>query len=342
MLEDAVSIPEAAVIPRLVRTTTVAGLGTALPVDVVENATIAERLGVAEGWIERRTGISRRHRVSGDERVATLAASAATAALADAGIPAAAVDLILLATLASDDITPACAPEVAHLIGAHDAGAYDIGAACTGFVAAVATAGAFLESGRADTVLVITSEVLSRFIDPDDRRTAALFGDGAGAVVLTAGVASADADATAGPVTAVGPAVLGSDGGQAEVIRCTRESQVIAMDGHNTFLAAVTRMAESTIDACTAAHLTLADIDLFVYHQANSRILQAVADRLGLPAERVVNAIGDLGNTSAASIPLGLAHAREAGRLRAGDRVLCAAFGAGLTWGACVLNWSRT
>lgn len=339
MLEDAVTIPEAAAAPKLVRTTTVAGLGTALPVDVVENATIAERLGVAEGWIERRTGISRRRHVSGDERVASLAADAATAALADAGIPAAAVDLILLATLASDDITPASAPEVAHLIGAHDAGAYDIGAACTGFIAAMATAGAFLESGRAGTVLVITAEVLSRFIDPDDRRTAALFGDGAGAVVLTAGVADTAAGSD-GPLTAVGPAVLGSDGSQADVIRCTREQPVIAMDGHNTFLAAVSRMAESTVDACTAAHLTLADIDLFVFHQANSRILEAVAERLDLPAERVVNAIGDLGNTSAASIPLGLAQAREAGQLHAGDRVLCAAFGAGLTWGACVLNWS--
>jgi 3-oxoacyl-[acyl-carrier-protein] synthase-3 len=336
MLEPIVSAPGPTTAQTLVRTTTIAGLGTALPVQVVENATIADRLGVGEGWIERRTGISRRRHASGDERVGTLAASAATAALANAGIPAASVDLIVLATLASDHITPASAPEVAHLIGAHHAGAYDIGAACTGFITALATGSAFLESGRADTVLVIGVEVMSRFLNRDDRRTAALFGDGAGAAVLTAGVASAETAASTG----VGPAVLGSDGSQVDVIRCTRERALIEMDGHDTFLAAVTRLSQSAVDACTAAHLTLADIDLFVFHQANARILTAVTERLDLPSDRVVNAIGDLGNTSAASIPLALAQARDAGQLRPGDRVLCAAFGAGLTWGACVLTWS--
>jgi 3-oxoacyl-[acyl-carrier-protein] synthase-3 len=305
----------------------IAGLGRALPRRVVDNAEVASRIGVDADWIERRTGIQRRHHVDG-ERVSDLATTAGAAALDDAGIAASDLDLLLVATLSPDELTPNTAPLVAHALGTTTA-AIDVGAACTGFLAALALATAQIESRRADHVLVIGAEAMSRFLDHGDRRTAGLFGDGAGAVVLSRGAGR------------VGPVVLRSAGDHAALIVATHEEQLIRMDGHATFLAAVAFLCESTTDACEQAGTAPEDVDLFVFHQANARILTAVTERLGIDGSRVVDAIGGVGNTSAASLPLALASAGDDGRLRAGDRVLLGAVGAGFTYGATLIEWGR-
>jgi len=303
-----------------------AGLGVALPGRAVTSEAVAARLGVDAGWIVQRTGIRERRVAGPGERLSALAARAARAALADAGADPAEVDLVLVATTTADEITPAAAPLVAHAVGALGAGAVDVGAACTGFVAGLSLAAAQLESGRARSVLLVGADVLARYTDPLDRRTAALFGDGAGALLLRAGA----------PV--VGPVVLGAAGDR-DLLRITRERGVVEMDGQEVFKHAVARMGDATVAACAAAGAALDDVDLFVYHQANRRILDAVGRRLGLAPERVVDCIERHGNTSAASIPLALDHARRDGRLFDGARVLVCAFGAGFTWGAGLLEW---
>jgi 3-oxoacyl-[acyl-carrier-protein] synthase-3 len=207
----------------------------------------------------------------------------------------------------------------------------DIGAACTGFLSALALAAGQIEAERARNVLVIGADLMSRITDHDDRRTAALFGDGAGAVLLRA---------TAGPGR-IGPVALGADASGAEFIRMDRGAAVVRMQGHETYREAVARLAEATVEAAALAAVDLDEIDLFVYHQANGRILRAVGERLRLPPERVVDCIADYGNTSAATLPLALAAAESDGRLRPGDRVLLAAFGAGFTWGAGVIEWGE-
>jgi 3-oxoacyl-[acyl-carrier-protein] synthase III len=300
------------------------GLGTALPARVVTNAEVAARIGVDETWILRRTGIESRRHVSPGESIVELAAAAGASALADAGLTPAAIDLVLVATSAGDDLIPATAPQVAAALGTRTA-AFDVGAACTGFVAGLSVAAAFVDSGRAEHVLLIGADTLSRQTDAGDRKTAMIFGDGAGAIVVSAG-------------TAVGPVVLASDGTNADLIVAPHGGK-IQMDGHATFVEAVRALSEVTPQAVRAAGLTLDDIDLFVFHQANRRILQAVCERLALPVAKVVDAISEVGNTSAASLPLALEQARRDGRLEPGSRVLLGAVGAGFAWGAGVLQW---
>ncbi len=312
------------------RTAGIVGLGAALPRRRVSNAEMAARAGVSAEWIERRTGISERRHAAPGQRVSDLASSAARRALSDAGLDAREIDLVLVATVASDEITPCTAPLVAHELGIAGAPALDVGAACAGSIAALAHATTWIESGRARNVLVVGAEILTRFIDFADRRTAPLFGDGAGAMVVSLG-----ADGVIGPI------VLGSDGAAAQAIRATRAAGVLEMEGHETFLMAVRRLCESTEQVLELAGLTLAEVDLFVYHQANSRILAAVADRLELPRERVFDCIARFGNTSAASVPLALGEAVRGGALRPGARVVLGAVGAGLVWGASVLSWGE-
>ncbi|HZU40211.1 MAG TPA: beta-ketoacyl-ACP synthase 3 [Solirubrobacteraceae bacterium] len=307
----------------------VVSVAASVPATVVPNSAIAERLGVDDEWIARRTGIHRRHIAAADERLHTYAAEAGALALERAAIAPADVDLVIVATTTADEILPNAAPLVAHALGATRAGAFDVGSACTGFVSALATGCGQIESGRARCVLVVGADFMSRITDPADRSTAAVFADGAGAVVLVA---------TDEPGR-IGPIVLGSDGANAAHIVVGRHDQLIRMQGHETFREAVTRLSLATMQAAHAARVRLEDIDVFVYHQANGRILSAVAERLHLPAERVVDCIGEYGNTSAATLPLALAHIDDRGLLRRGDRVLLAAFGAGLTWGATVVEW---
>jgi 3-oxoacyl-[acyl-carrier-protein] synthase-3 len=312
--------------------THVVAVGRAVPERVVTNLPIAERLGVSETWIESRTGIRERRHAEAGTRVSDLAAEAGRRALAQCATPAAEVDAVLIATSSPDDFVPNTAPLVAHRLGAHRAAAVDVGAACTGWISALTLAAGLLEAGRARTALVIGAEIMSRLLDPDDRRTAALFGDGAGAIVLQRGPGE----------SRVSPVILRCDGTGADAITIRRRDPRVHMDGHMTFQHAVRRLSEVTDEALDAAGANHDDIDFYVFHQANGRILTAVAERLGIPAERVVNLVGRYGNTSAASIPIALADAHEDGLLRPGNRVLVAAFGAGFTWGAGVLRWGAS
>jgi 3-oxoacyl-[acyl-carrier-protein] synthase-3 len=313
---------------RATRTAGITGLGTALPERRVSSEEIGALVGVDAEWIERRTGIRERRYAAPGERVSDLAAAAGRMALKDAGLDASELDMVLVATVASDDITPAVAPVVAMELGAVNAAAIDVGAACSGSVAGLAHATSWIEAGRARHALVIGAEVLSRFIDFDERRTAPLFGDGAGAMVV-----SLDARAE------IGPFVFGSDGARAQAIQISRERGVLEMEGHETFLQAVHRLSTSTTEVVELAGLALADIDLFVYHQANSRIISAVAARLEVPGERVFDCIAEIGNTSAASVPLALSAAVAQDVLRPGMRIVVGAIGAGLSWGATVMTW---
>jgi len=306
-----------------------ASVSGVVPDAVVPNARIAHRLGVEERWIETRTGIKERRVVRDGERMLDLAVRAGHAALAGAGIDAVAVDMLLLATTSHDELVPNGAPQVAAELGAVHAGAIDVGAACTGFVAAVELGAALIESRRAARVLVIGADVMSRHVDPDDRSTAALFGDGAGAALLVSSMPGR-----------IGPTVVGADGEGATLIRAPHPRALIEMQGPETFAQAVDRLCEATVDAAALSGIaSLEDIDLFVYHQANARILRAVGERLGLTAERVPDYISSYGNTSAASVPIALAEAERDGLLMPGMRVLIGAFGAGLTWGATVVEW---
>jgi 3-oxoacyl-[acyl-carrier-protein] synthase III len=310
------------------RTASIIGLGHWSPAEVVPNSALAGRLGVDDAWIVKRTGVHTRRRAAPTERLSDMATWAARRALNDAGVEPYDIDLVLVATMSQDEITPNTAPLVAHELGAERAGAMDIGAACSGFLAALRLAAGQIETGRADRILVIGAEALTRLLDYDDPKTAHLFGDGAGAVVLGADGAGA-----------IGPIMLAADGGLGPAITCNYEDRVIKMDGHSTYQTAVKRLTEATVAAIARAGLELDDVDLFVYHQANGRIIRAVGERLDLEPAKVADYVAHMANTSAASIPLTLSLLREDNRLRPGQKVLVAAIGAGFTWGAGIVEW---
>jgi 3-oxoacyl-[acyl-carrier-protein] synthase-3 len=308
----------------------ITSVAMAVPDNVVTNATVAEAAGVTEQWIEHRTGVRERRYVVEGERLQHLATSAGRQALEEAGVAAEDVDMVLVAALAADELTPNAAPLVALDLGATRAGTMDVGAACTGYLSALALAAAQVESGRCEHVLVIGADVMSRFVDKSDRGTAALFADGAGATLVS--------PANGGPGL-IGHIALHSDGTGAPAIVAHHHDQIIRMQGHDTFKAAVQRLSESTVEAVERAGLELDDIGLFVYHQANARILAAVGERLGLDTDRVIDCIDRYGNTSSGTLPIALADARERGMLEPGMNVVLAAFGAGFTWGAGVIQW---
>ncbi len=310
------------------RTASIIGLGHWSPAEVVPNSALAGRLGVDDAWIVKRTGVQTRRRAAPSERLSDMATWAARRALSDAGLEPNDIDLVLVATMSQDEITPNTAPLVAHELGAERAGAMDIGAACSGFLAALRMAAGQIETGRADKILVIGAEALTRLLDFDDPKTAHLFGDGAGAVVLGADGAGA-----------IGPITLAADGSLGPAITCSYEDRVIRMDGHSTYQTAVKRLCEATVAAVARAGMELDDVDLFVYHQANGRIIRAVGERLDLEPAKVADYVAHMANTSAASIPLTLSLLREDNRLRAGQKVLIAAIGAGFTWGAGIVEW---
>jgi 3-oxoacyl-[acyl-carrier-protein] synthase-3 len=305
-----------------------AGLGVALPGRIVANAELGQHADVDDAWIVRRTGIRERRYAAPDDTLVALAARAASAALVDAGAPADEIDLVIVATATADDLLPNAAPGVAHAIGAIGAGAYDLGAACAGFVTACAQAAGWVESGRGRRVVVVGAEILSRHLDRTDAKTAPLFGDGAGAVVI-------ERASRAG----IGASVLRSDATRADALVIDGRTGILRMDGQATFRAAVAALADVTAAACLQEGVPLGEVDLFVFHQANARILRSVADQLQVDPERVVDAIAAVGNTSAASVPLALAAARETGRLTPGTRVLLAGVGAGFTCSALLCRW---
>jgi 3-oxoacyl-[acyl-carrier-protein] synthase III len=308
----------------------IASVAMAVPDNVVPNATVAADAGVTEQWIVHRTGVHERRHVAEGERLQDLATAAGRRALDEAGVAAEDVDLVLVATMAADELTPNAAPLVALDLGAHRAGGMDVAAACTGYLSALALASAQVESGRCEHVLVIGVDVLSRLIDRRDRGTAALFADGAGATLVS--------PAGDGPGL-IAHIALHADGAGAPTIVASHDDRIIRMQGHDTFKAAVQRLSESTLEAVDHVGLELDDIGLFVYHQANARILSAVGERLGIDRGRVIDCIDRYGNTSSATLPIAIADARERGMLEPGMNVLLAAFGAGFTWGAGVVQW---
>lgn len=305
------------------------GVGTALPEDVVTNADLSARLDTSDAWISKRTGIRERRRLEESGSVTRLAAAACAAALEDAGRRPEDVDRVIAATVTPDRLTPGLAPELAAELGM-SAPAYDVNAACAGFLYALDEAAAAVETGRARCVLVAGAEALSRITDHDDRATAVLLADGAGAVVVGGG------ELDIGCL----PFVLGADPGRATLLG-TDARGLVRMQGREVYRHAVDRMAAAGAAALGRAGLTVADVDVLVAHQANARIVEATADALGLPRERVALNVDRVANTSAASIPLALADAEREGLLRPGATVLLAAFGAGFVWGAGVVSWKE-
>jgi 3-oxoacyl-[acyl-carrier-protein] synthase-3 len=307
------------------------GVGAALPEHVVTNADIAARLDTNDEWIVRRTGIRERRHLAPGQPLAELAARSCELALLDAGRTAADVDHVIVSTITADRVTPGLAPDVALRIGAHGAAAVDVNAACAGFLYALDHAAALVESGRAGAVLVCGAEALSRLTDHEDRGTAILFGDGAGAVLVAGG----EMDLGCGGFE------LHSDGAAADLLYAEVDERKLRMQGSEVYRHAVARMVEATLAALERAGLRAADLDLFVAHQANSRIIEAAAAELGVAPERVALHVEQVANTSSASIPLALWQAERDGRLQPGDTVGLAAFGAGFVWGAGIVRWKE-
>jgi len=307
----------------------IVGIGHAVPPTVVANAAIAQRLGVDEDWIASRTGTSERHVLAPGERLADVATAAAAQALAAADVAPTELDLVVIATTSPDEMSPHTSAWVAGELGSPQAGTMDISAACTGFLAALSVGVSAIESGRARHAVIVGADGLSRYLDPTDRGTAMLFGDGAGAMVLSA----------VDGASHVGPIHLHNDREGAHLIRLGHDDHQIRMDGRAVYRHAVDEMAEVTLEAVASAGVTLPDVDLFVYHQANGRILDAVGRRLDLDPDKVVNVIPRFANTSAATLPMALSVAHEEGRLVPGATVVLAAFGAGLVWGGTVVRW---
>lgn len=320
---------------RALRVATVGAPTHVLPDTVVTTEEVAARLDVDPEWLVSRTGIRSRRTLAPGETMLDLCARAGAASLQAAGVDPLEVDLVLCATITADDRCPAMAPRLAARLGCTRAAATDVGAACSGYLAALSLAASQIETGRADTILLVGADAIrTRFVDPGDRATAGLFGDGCGATVLRA---AAPSDDTAG-LQGVGPVLLGADGAGAPHIHAPLDAP-LHMDGHETFKTAITRLSDMALQACSAAGVALDDVDLVVMHQANQRITAAVGRRLGIDDDRVVDCIEHVGNLSGGSIPVALSLAHQEGRLPDGALVLLAAFGAGFTWGGAVTRW---
>jgi 3-oxoacyl-[acyl-carrier-protein] synthase-3 len=314
----------------------VLGTGSALPRRVVTNTELAETVDTSDEWIVARTGIRQRHIASDDETTSTLAIAAARAALADAGVEASSIGLIVLATATPDNTFPATATKVQAALGCQGGIAFDVAAVCSGFLYALATADSLLRTGMARRALVIGAETFSRILDWEDRTTCVLFGDGAGAVVLEAG----SGDSTSG--------ILGTrlhaDGDQHDLLyvdggpSSTQTVGHVRMRGPEVFRHAVVNLSDVLKEVLEDTGFTPTDIDWVVPHQANARILDATARKLGLAPEKVVVTVQDHANTSAASVPLALDVARKDGRIKPGDLVMLEAMGGGFTWGASLIR----
>jgi 3-oxoacyl-[acyl-carrier-protein] synthase-3 len=315
------------------------GCGSHLPRHVVSNQDLAQKVDTSDEWITQRTGIRSRHIAGPDENTSDLALAAARKAMDDAGITADQIDLIVLATTTPDHTFPATATRIQAALGMTHGMAFDLQAVCSGFVFALAVADNFIRLGQARTALVIGAETFSRILDWEDRTTCVLFGDGAGAVVLQA----ADSEGTSDD-RGVLSTHLHSDGRYYDILwvdggpSSTQSTGHVRMAGQEVFRQAVSRLSEVVREALDATGLKAADIDWLVPHQANKRIIDGIARKLGLPPDRVVSTVDHHGNTSAASIPLALAEAMGDGRIKPGDLVLMEAIGGGLSWGAALVR----
>jgi 3-oxoacyl-[acyl-carrier-protein] synthase III len=326
-----------------IRQAGIVGIGSAVPTRVLTNEYFEKIVETNDEWIVTRTGIKERRAVAEGEAASDLGARAGISALEQAGISPEEIDLVICATVSADMPFPATASIVQNRIGASNAAAFDLSAGCSGFVYGVSTAAAFISSGVYEKILVVGVDVLSKFVDYEDRATCILFGDGAGAAVL------GPTDGSHGILSTV----LGSDGSGAEMLmvpaggsRLPTSPETVAarqhyikMAGAEVFKFAVRNMSDASIQALEKCGMTTDDLDLFVPHQANIRIIEAAARKLNLPDERIFVNVQKYGNTSAASIPIALDEAMREGRLKKGDTILTVGFGAGLTWAANVIKW---
>lgn len=313
--------------------TGILGLGHYVPEKILTNTDLMQFVETNDEWIVSRTGIRERHVAADEESTADLAVHAARMALQDAGISAEELDLIIVATCTPDYNFPSVAATVQHALGANCA-AFDIQAACSGWVYALVTASQFIATGALGKVLVIGAEVMSRVVDWTDRNTCILFGDGAGAAVVGKvpagyGVRSFD---------------LGANGAGGPLLRCAvrpgeNESGKVIQNGREVYKFAVNVMGESAERSLQKSGLSGADVDLFVPHQANIRIIKSATEKLGMPIEKVFLNVEKYGNTSAASVPIALSEAKREGRLQRGDNVVVVGFGAGLTWASALVQW---
>jgi 3-oxoacyl-[acyl-carrier-protein] synthase-3 len=320
-----------------------AGIGGYLPEKVMTNDDLAKLVDTSDAWIFERTGIRQRHIAQPHETCAFMATRAARAALDDAGIPAAEVDAIILATTTPDQAFPATALRVQAALGAGGFG-FDLSAACCGFIYALSVADGMIRAGQVRTVLVIGSEVYSRILNWQDRGTCVLFGDGAGAVVLRGGGGSGPGGRPSAADRGILSTHLHAQGSLGDILYIDGavgqpdKSGHLVMNGREVFRHAVGHMSAVVDEALAANGLTRGDIDWLVPHQANQRIIEGIGRKLGLPPERVVTTVDRHANTSAASVPLALADAWFAGRIRRGDLVMLEALGGGLTWGAALVR----
>ena len=322
----------------------IAGFGTYAPEKVLTNHDLEKILDTNDAWITERTGIKQRHIVADDEATSTMAIEAGATAIKDAGIAPDDIDLVVMATTTPDQMVPAASAFVSDGLGL-TCGSFDINAACAGFAYALVVGSSMIATGHRN-VLVIGAETISRFLNYEDRGTAIIFGDGAGAAVLTpsttgAGLLSWD---------------LGCDGSAAHLIEVpvggsrrpaspdsvTGTDHYLQMQGNEVFRKAVRAVETSALSAMEKAGVTASDVDLFIPHQANVRIIDAVCGRIGVPMERTIVNIDEYGNTSAASIPLAIGDALAAGRINDGDLILLSGFGAGMTWASAVIRWGRS
>jgi 3-oxoacyl-[acyl-carrier-protein] synthase-3 len=318
----------------------VIGCGSYLPDNVVTNHDLAKKVDTTDAWIVERTGIRERRFARPGEFTSDLAVKAAEAALADAKISASELDLVIVATTTPDETFPAVATRVQARLGMIRGAAFDVQAVCTGFIYGLAVADNFIKAGQAKTVLLIGAETMSRLMDWTDRTTCVLFGDGAGAIVLRAREAK-DESTERGVLNTK----IYSDGRLHDLLyvdggpSTTRTTGYLRMQGKEVFRHAVTNIASAIEASAAEAGLAVADIDWFVPHQANQRILDGTAKKLGIPASRVISTVATHGNTSAASVPLALDVAVKDGRISHGDTVLLEAMGGGFTWGAALIRW---
>jgi 3-oxoacyl-[acyl-carrier-protein] synthase-3 len=322
----------------------ITGSGSAVPEFALDNQTLTQLVDTSDEWITTRTGIRQRRLATAEESLTTIAAQAAQGAIAMAGIQPTDLDLIILATSTADDLFGS-ATKIQHLLGANQAVAFDLTAACSGFIFGLVTASQFIRTGVYQNVLLIGADILSRWVDWSDRRSCVLFGDGAGAVVLQA---TEQEDRLLG-------FELRSDGTQNDCLNVAYQAHPrelmegvaiaqgsycpIDMNGKEVYRFAVQKVPEVIEKALFRANLTVDDIDWLLLHQANQRILDAVAQRLKIPDHKVISNLAHYGNTSAASIPLALDEAVRQGKVKAGDIIASSGFGAGLTWGAAIFKW---
>ena len=327
----------------MTRSATITGVGSTLPPRLVPNTWFEDKIDTNDEWIRERTGIEARHFVEEGVDTSDLVVDAARAAMTTAAITPEQLDMIVVASVTGDTPFPATAVWAQEKLDVR-VPAFDVNAACAGFSYGLASATAFVQAGMADTVLLAGAEIFSRILDFTDRTTSILFGDGAGAVIVQA----SDRPGIEGTV-------LGADGSAANILQMpaggtrvpashatvdARDHSIRMPKGREVFKRAVTEMAAACRDILEKSEHTPADVDVLIPHQANARILVAVAERLGVPAERSILDVAEVGNTSAASIPIALARAWNAGRIKEGDLVLLTSFGAGLTWGATLVRWT--